>query len=230
MPSFNEIITADFDFAALKELFFKIYTNPTIEEFISHIRNFIEGLPPFVWAVILGGLGLVLSNFGKKILAIPSIILSAAFGFVMGYFALSPLLVSLVEKLEFLQSFVTIDPVVVGIICAAIGALLFLPLYFVGYVAGFAYSAYILSYPLFEKLIGEGAAPFAALGVLVGVVILTLMFRKWVEMCGTAVVGAYFVMLAVNQVVLLYAVVNYIIWGVLAVQGAVVQIKTRRRY
>jgi hypothetical protein len=68
------------------------------------------------------------------------------------------------------------------------------------------------------------------LSVAIGVVVVALIFRKWVEMCGTAIVGAYFVMLAINHIVLLYAVVNYVIWAVFAVQGAVIQIKTRRRY
>lgn len=230
MPTFEQIITAEFDFAAMKDLFFKIYTHPTIDGILSHVRNFIESLPPFVWAIMLGLVGLIFSNFGKKLLAIPSVLVSAAAGFLAGNFLLGPLLVSLVDKIEFLKSFISIDPIVVGIICAAVCAFLFLPLYFCGYTLGIGYCTYLLVYPLCEGLLGSSTAMIVGLGAAIGVVILAVIFRKWVEMCGTAIIGAYFVMLAINQIVLLYAVVNYIIWAVLAVQGAVIQIKTRRRY
>lgn len=230
MPTFEQIITAEFDFAAIKDLIFKIYTHPTIDGLLVHVRNFIEGLPPYVWAIMLGLVGLIFSNFGKKLLAIPSLLLSAAAGFIAGVFLLSPLLVSLVEKVEFLQQFISIDPIVVGIICAAICAFLFLPLYFCGYVVGIAYCTYLLVYPFTAALLGSETAMIIGLSVAVGVAVVAVIFRKWVEMCATAIFGAYFVMLAINQIVLLYAVVNYIIWAVFAVQGAVIQIKTRRRY
>ncbi len=230
MPTFEQIITAEFDFTAIKDLIFKIYTHPTVDGLLVHFRNFIESLPPFAWAIMLGLVGLIFSNFGKKLLAIPSVLLSAAAGFLVGNFVLAPLLISLLDKVEFLKEFISIDPIVVGIICAAIFAVLFLPLYFCGYVVGIGYCIYLLVYPLCAALFGAEVAMIIGLGAAVGVVILALIFRKWVEMCGTAIVGAYFVMLAINQIVLLYAVVNYIIWAVFAVQGAVIQIKTRRRY
>jgi len=230
MPTFEQIITAEFDFTAIKDLIFKIYTHPTVYGLLAHVRNFIESLPPFVWAIMLGLVGLIFSNFGKKLLAVPSILLSAAAGFLAGNFLLAPLLISFVEKVEFLQQYISIDPIVVGIVCAAICAFLFLPIYFCGYVSGIGYCTYLVVYPLVASALGAETAMIVGLAVAAGVVVLALIFRKWVEMCGTAIIGAYFVMLAINQIVLLYAVVNYVIWAVFAVQGAVIQIKTRRRY
>lgn len=230
MPTFEQIITAEFDLAAMKELIFKIYTHPHIDGILEHFRAFIESMPIFAWAAILGIVALVFSNFGKKLLAIPLIIGTAAVGYLGGAFLLAPRLEGFVAKYEFIQQFISIDSVVVGIVCAAVCAILFLPLYFLGYTAVIGYFTYLFVYPVCQIVFGDSLAMLIGLGAAATAVIFGFIFRKWVEMIATSVAGAYFVMLAIHLVVPMPMVVNLVIWGVFAVQGAIVQIKTRRRY
>ena len=85
MPTFEQIITAEFDFAAMKELIFKIYTHPYVDKAVQFVAEFVESISPFLWAGILLALGLVLSNFGKKLLAVPLVVGIAGIGFLGGY-------------------------------------------------------------------------------------------------------------------------------------------------
>ncbi len=230
MPTFEQIITAEFDFSAMKELLFKIYTHPYVDKAIQYVTEFAEGLPSLVWAGILLAIALVLSNFGKKLLAIPLVLGISAIGFLGGAVYLAPRMAAFVDGFEFLKSFISIDPVVVGIVFAAIGAVLFLPIYYVGYAGVFGYIAYLFVYPLCNTLFGSSTAMIIGLGAAVATAVVAFIFRKWVEMAVTSVVGSYIAMWAIYVVFPLPEIVNYIIWGAFAIEGLVVQIKTRRRY
>ena len=223
MPTFEQIITAEFDFSAMKELWFKLYTHPFVENLLQPIWAFIESLPPLAWAAIVGVLALVFSNFGKKLLLCPVFVGITALSFAGGATYIAPRLDALVGE------WIPIDPMVVGIVVGVIGAILFLPIYFCLFAAGIGYTVYLFVYPVALTLFGDTTAMIVGLGAAIAVVVVAFIFRKWVEMGLTAIIGAYIAMLAVNMVVLLPALYNYIIWAVLAVQGLVVQIKTRRR-
>ena len=230
MPTFEQIITAEFDFSAMKELIFKIYTHPYVDAAIQYIAEFAESISPYIWAAVLLTIGLVLSNFGKKLLAIPLLVGISGVGFLGGAVYLAPRMAAFVDGIDLLKAFISIDPVVVGIVFAAIGAILFLPIYYLGYAAGFGYLAYLFVYPLCDTLFGSSTAMMIGLGAAVGAAVVAFIFRKWIEMAVTSVAGAYIVMWAVYVVFPLPEIVNYIIWGVFAVEGLIVQIKTRRRY
>ena len=230
MPTFEQIITAEFDFAAMKELIFKIYTHPYVDGILQQVVNFIDSIPSIAWAGILALIGLVLSNFGKKLLPLPLFIGISAFGFFGGAVYLAPRLAAFVDSIEILKSFISIDPVVVGIIIAAISAILFLPIYFVGYAGGAGYLVYLFVYPLCATLFGSATAMIIGFGAAVAAVVVAFIFRKWIEMAITSVAGAYLVMWAVYVVLPLPEIVNCIIWGVFALEGMIVQVKTRRRY
>lgn len=230
MPTFEQIITAEFDFAAMKELIFKIYTHPYVDKAVQFVAEFVESISPFLWAGILLALGLVLSNFGKKLLAVPLVVGIAGIGFLGGAVYLAPRIAAFVDGVEFIKAFISIDPIVVGIVFAAIGAILFLPIYYLGYAAGFGYLTYLFVYPFCNTLFESSTAMIIGLGAAVAVAVVAFIFRKWIEMAVTSVAGAYIVMWAVYVAFPLPEIANYIIWAVFAVGGLIVQIKTRRRY
>lgn len=224
MPTIEQIITAEFDFAAIKELYFKLYTHPNVDGVLVHFRNFVESLSPFVWAAILAAIAVAFTFFGKKLLCLPIILGSFAIGFAGGAAYIGPRLANLVEQ------YVSIDPTVVGIVIGSVFALLCILVYFGFLALGVGYSVYLCVYPFFNLLLGAGTAPVASLAVGAAVVIAVFIFRKWFEMAATSVLGGFIMMHAVNAVVLLPLPVNIAIWAVFAVAGTVVQIKTRRKY
>lgn len=227
MPTIEQIITAEFDFAAIKELIFKVYTHPTVEGILDKLWGFIDTLPPMMWAIILASIGLVISNFGKKLLMLPVLVGITALGYIGGVIYVAPRLNAMIASILPIGA---IDASVLGIVLAAIGAILFLPIYFVGYAGCIGYAAYLFVYPLSATMFGPDMAMLIGLGAAAAVALLAFICRKWVEMAITAVIGSYLAMLAVNVVVLLPGTVNYIIWAVLALEGLIVQVKTRRRY
>ncbi len=229
MPTFEQIITAEFDFAAMKEFLFKVYTHPYVDGAIQKILSFADSISPLIWAGMLLAIALVLSNFGKKILALPLVIGISVIGFLGGAVIIAPRLSAFISTISILD-FLTIDPVVIGIIVAAIAAILFLPLYFVGYAAVFGYFTYLLVYPVCAAVFDTTTAMIIGLGAAITVVVVAYIFRKWVEMAGTAIVGGYIAMWALNALFLLPAIANYAIWVAFAAEGLIVQIKTRRRY
>ena len=227
MPTIEQILTAEFDFAAIKELIFKVYTHPTVEGILEKLWGFIDTLPPMTWAIILAAIGLVLSHLGKKLLMIPVLVGITALGYVGGAIYVAPRLSAMLA--DVLPAGI-IDPSIIGIAFAAVGALLFLPIYFAGYAGCIGYAAYLFVYPLSATMFGPDMAMLVGLGAAAAVALLAFICRKWVEMALTSLIGSYLAMLAINVVVLLPGTVNYIVWAVLALEGLLVQVKTRRRY
>lgn len=228
MPSIDQILAAEFGTNEIKELFFKVYTHPHIDGFIEPVRNFVESISPFAWGAMLGLVALVFILFGQKIIIAPVLLGSYVAAYAVGSTYIAPRLANFVEST--LPFDIPIEIGVVGIILGVIAVLLCVPLYFLALGLGGGYVCYYFAYPIFESFLGHQTAMIISLAILVAVGVALVIFRKWAERVLTSVGGAYLFMLAVNEIVLLPAVANYVIWGVVAVVGIFVQIKTRRRY
>ena len=227
LPSAEEIMTAEFGFDDIWNLLFKVYTHPHIEDILQPVRDFIASLSPFAWGALICLVALVFTFFGKKLIMLPVIVGSYVAAYAVGATYIAPKLAVLAEKLPF---DIPIEIGVVGVIIGAIAALLCVPLYFAVLSIGGGYAVHIVLCPIISAFDEGQTAIFISLAVALVVAILLLVFRKWVEMGATAVIGAYFFMLGVNEIILLPLAANYAIWATVAVAGLVVQIKTRRRY
>ena len=229
IPSFEELLTAEFGFDDIWNLIFKVYTHPHIDGFIQPVRGFIESLSPFAWGALLCLVALVFTFFGKKLIMIPVLFGSYAVAYAVGSTYIVPTLANFVAGLP-LPFDVPVEIGFVGIACGVVAAVLCVPCYFALLVLGSGYTVHMVAYPLVCAILGEGTGLIVSLGAALAVAVLVIIFRKWVEMGATAIVGAYFFMLGVNEIILLPFIVNCIIWFSVAVAGAVVQIKTRKRY
>ena len=227
MPSIHEIMTAEFGFNDIKDLIFKVYTHPHIEGLLQPVRDFIDSLSPFAWGALICLIALIFTFFGKKLIMLPVLLGSYAVAYAVGATYIAPKLATLAEKLPFE---VPIEIGVVGVIVGAVAALLCVPFYFAALSIGGGYAVHLLLYPIVSAFITGDVAMYISLGAAAVVAVLLLVFRKWTEMGATAVIGAYFFMLGVNEIMLLPLMANYAIWATVAVAGTVVQIKTRRRY
>ncbi len=225
IPSFEELVSAEFGFEEMKALFFKVYTYPAVDSVMEKVRAFIGGLSPIVLAAVLALIGLCFAFFGKRFMLIPTVLVGvAAVGFAGGYVFVAPRIDA------FIGGFIPISPLVVGTVVAVIAGVLFIPIYYLGLAASCTYITYLLTFPITTSMLGESLGMTVGLCIGIGVAFLVLILRKWVEMGATALLGGYLIMLGANCIVLLPAAVNYMLWGAFAVAGFVVQARVRKNY
>ena len=227
IPSVEEIMTAEFGFGDMWDLIFKVYTHPHIEGLLQPVRDFIASLSPFAWGALVCLVALVFTFFGKKLIMLPVLLGSYAVAYAVGSTYIAPKLIAYAQTLPFE---IPLEIGVVGVVCGAVAALLCVPCYFLALALGGGYSVYLVAYPLLLPILGADITMYASLGAALVVAVLLIVFRKWTEMGATSVIGAYFFMLGVNEIILLPLAANYAIWIAVAIAGIVVQIKTRRRY
>ena len=227
IPSAEEIMTAEFGFGDMWDLIFKVYTHPHIEGLLQPVRDFIASLSPFAWGALVCLVALVFTFFGKKLIMLPVLLGSYAVAYAVGSTYIAPKLIAYAQTLPFE---IPLEIGVVGVVCGAVAALLCVPCYFLALALGGGYSVYLVAYPLLLPILGADITMYASLGAALVVAVLLIVFRKWTEMGATSVIGAYFFMLGVNEIILLPLAANYAIWIAVAIAGIVVQIKTRRRY
>ena len=227
IPSLEEIMTAEFGFGDMWDLIFKVYTHPHIEGLLQPVRDFIASLSPFAWGALVCLVALVFTFFGKKLIMLPVLLGSYAVAYAVGSTYIAPKLIAYAQTLPFE---IPLEIGVVGVVCGAVAALLCVPCYFLALALGGGYSVYLVAYPLLLPILGADITMYASLGAALVVAVLLIVFRKWTEMGATSVIGAYFFMLGVNEIILLPLAANYAIWIAVAIAGIVVQIKTRRRY
>ena len=190
--------------------------------------GFIANIP-FGSALVFMVVGLLIALFGKRILGALKFVAAVIVGFGVGTLYLAPL-VSFVPQAW-----------IVGAVCAVVFALLFKVVYIVGLVAISGYSVYWVAFTAAVlpqvTAFTKGNMIYSAVAAVVAVV-LVLVLLKFVEKVYTAVLGAW--MITTNLVVVWDPrslgvltqndLILYIVMGVLALIGLLVQIKTRKRY
>ena len=189
--------------------------------------GFIASIP-FGSAIVFMVVGLLIALFGKRILGALKFVAAVIVGFGVGAIYLAPLV-------TFVPDFV------VGLVCAVVFALLFKVVYIVGLVALTGYSVY---WACFTAAVLPAVTAFTQNNMIfsaaaaVVAIVLVLVLLKFVEKVYTSVLGAW--MITVNLITIwdprslgvLVAndLILYIVMGVIALIGLIIQIKTRKRY
>ncbi len=225
MPTIQQIISAEFGFAQMKDLLFKLYTHPSVDSIMDKVRLFILEASPFILFAILVLIGAGFAFFGKRYVLIPAILVGVcAFAYVGGVAYLTPKINGIIG------AFFPLDSMIVGIVLAVIAGILFIPIYFFGIVGVGIYATYLLIYPVCLPMFGMGISALVGLAFGVGVAIFIFLFRKWFEMGGTALLGGYIIMLGINCIILLPLTLNYMLWGAVTLAGVIIQVKFRKRF
>ena len=234
---FQSVINAEFDFAAIWESIFGVWAALTASPTYIEIESFVSGLLTSVPGIAVTGVLLVLSLIqvfaGKKLLGFQKFVACFAVGFVYGVVFLAP----------FIETIVVIPHWVSGVVVGAIAALLCKPVYFLTYVGAAAYSMYFVCYSgeiLPELTVYTAGNMIYCLIAAAVAVVLVLLLRKWIEMLGTSMLGAWCAYLCIDTLagglVNIEAlaphieIVKWVIIGVIALVGFIVQVKTRRKY
>ena len=211
-------------------IFNQILANPTIDALLAQAKEILATVPAIAIVGVLLVLSLIEVFAGKKLFGLQKFIAFFAVGFVAGVCFVAPLV----------HSFFA-NALIVGLVVGVIAALLYRPIYFLGYVGGIGFVTY---YVLYNALVLPAAITVYTKGQLVVsivaavvVVVIALLLRKWLETLALAGIGAcgiwYSISLALTvcQIVLPYQ--NYImlaVVGIFTLVGFVVQVKTRKRY
>lgn len=234
---FTAVKQADFGFYELWEFFVNLYYSISkVPEMVDIWSGFRGSIDPFFGAVpyILIVLALVVAFFGKKIMPVLKFIGCAFVGFFVGLYFIHPLITELIA----------IPAWVTGIVISIIAAVLYRFLYVGAYAIGLGYCAYILFYSGFylrgENVEHTVAKAVVCLAIAVGVVVVAFIFRKYIEMAGTAILGGYLVSYIIRCMIYDYKALDFlqatpwaaaaVITLVIAIPAFIVQYKTRKQF
>ena len=227
---FGDLKEANFDFTAIGEWIGAVYDtvveNTTVLDIWNGGVSTLSFLAPYLLLIFLLG-SLVITFFGKKLSKPIEFIAIFVIAFCLGTCYISPLL----------DPFVELPHWIMGLIVAAVAAVLYRFVYIVLVVIAFGYSVYMIVYRpdvLTPLLSGNYVTALIAAAV---VLLLLFIFRNFTEAVGFAVFGAWLTALTVR------GFFDYTVWLgengyilvwiltlIVAIPGSIVQIKMRKKY
>ena len=233
---FIAVKEGSFGFYQLWEWFVNLYYSvtkaPDIMNIWTALMRFIDPIYEIVPYILLA-LCLVVDFFGKKLMPVLKFLACFFFGFIGGLYYIGPPLAEVV----------TVPAWVSGLVVAVVAAVLYRFVYYAAYAIGIGYCVYTLCYSGFY-IAGEiehtASKAIICLAIAVGAIVLGFIFRRHVEMIGTAILGSY-----LFSYVLRCFIYDYKAWDafdnipwfpaafitvIVAIPGVIVQYKTRRKY
>ena len=238
MDIINSFVDGSVTFGSLGEWIGGLFASVSAEgsaaaRYFEIAENFLAGVLPFAWIIpaALVLLSLIQVFAGKKLLGLQKFLASFAAGFALGATFVTPLVAGLG---------VAIEDWIVGVVVGAIAALLCKLVYFLAYVIAAGAAAYTLcvSGILPEVVSVYTKDMIVAIVVTVVVIVLALVLRKFIEMLGTAALGAWTLVLSIEALIAVFmptfacfeAWLFYVIMGVAGLVGFIVQVASRKRY
>lgn len=229
---FNGIINASYTFEDIWSKIKTVYTHVTevsCVDLVDSVKTALSGVVPFM-AYIIIALALLETFFGKKLIGIQKFVLSFVLGFLGGAAVVAPVISKLVEIPEWIS----------GLVVGVVAAVLCKIVYWLVYVFAAGYSVYMIllsgAYLEFITASTKGNQVIALAGAVVAIV-LALIFRNLIERAGTAALGAWGLVYGVKKLYDFTAlvpgaekIVGLVVFGVIALVGFIVQVKTRKRY
>ena len=232
---FNCIKEAKFTFDVIWQAIVSFFTDVFNGPDVSAVWNgFLDAVSSIYTVVLICAivLSLVMALFGRKLIGVIKFLAFFLLGFLLGAHLLTPLL----------PPEVALPGWIIGIVSALVLGVLSRFAYIAVYVIAFGYSAYVLTYHGFlltPDPVYSNTRALVSLGVAILVIVLLLVFKRFVEMLGTSVLGSW---LAVTALINLYDftawpvfdgaewLASLIFTGIVALLTFIFQVKTRRRY
>ncbi len=235
MPFFETVVNAGFGFEEIIAGIIAFYAAFMADVNVLAIWDvmwvYIEVVMSYV-PFILIGLCLVVLFLGKRLFSLLRFLSFFVVGFALGVYFLSPIILPFIPDLP---------TWVIGIVVGLLAAVLSKLLYFVLLIVVAGYSMYIV---IFRGMILPEIMTFAtgnmwvSLAFAVGVIVILLLLRKFVEMLGTSLLGAWGIVEGVRMLWdFAYVLFPGFEWlavlvatAVIGIIGFIVQFKTRVRY
>ena len=220
---FQKVAQAAYSFQDIGDFFKKLLLEGDIRTYYEKAIGFL----PDYYLYVLLAFSVLMAFFGKKLLGPQKFIAFLAVGFGAGEVYVAPLLVDILPSLPAWVS---------GLVVGVIAALLCKFLYWVAVAVAAGYSVFFVLYTDKFFTLPEPKQIIAAVAALV-VIVLVFIFLRFFERLGTAFLGGYLSAVLLMKAVDLsfipldIAVTKWIVVGVIALLGFLVQIATRsRRY
>lgn len=228
---FNKFKAGEFGYSALKDAITKF--DRTVAEhpdmsFIMDLLNSFASIIPYIMIASM----LLIAFFGKKLLPFVKFISFFAVGFGLGVNFIHPLIVDVISLPAWLSG------LLIGILAAIIYRLLYV-LFFATFTF---YGVFTICYSLLGTALDSfgDLKGFIFMAIAAVVMILAFVFRKYVEMLGTAALGGLVIAKLVANNIWDYTALEFlngeawiallVVTVVIALPGFIVQVKTRRRY
>jgi len=203
--------------------------------FMQETHRFIESImlpvAPFMPYIMLV-LYAIVAFAGKRIIGCLKLGSAFVVGYITGVYYLAPLPI-----------FTTVPSWILGLVVGVVAALLCKLLYTLSYIWVVGYGTYLVAYlgiflpEVFGFAIGNALSSLIVADV---VLVLSLIFKKWIEMAGTANLGAWGIAATIKLQIWPYTalpmfvgiewVADLILIALVALIGFTVQVKTRKRY
>lgn len=232
----SHLIGARFSFSYLWELLVDLYKSIISDANVLAVWDALKNLASSFWGAlpyILMVLGLVVALFGKKLDGVIKFIGFFVIGFFLGIYFLVPVI----------PSEVPIPGWVIGIVVGVVAAVMSRFLFVACYSVAVLYSVYRLCYHGFfldtQHEFSTGKA-ITALAVAAIILVLTLVFFRFVEMLLFSALGAWFITSGFGIAIIDLSAIPKLgdnswilevsIIGIITLLGFLFQFKTRRRY
>ena len=218
-------------FGYLKNMVTGTLADATVDGALTWVKNLLNPVWAYrFYAFML--LAIIVAFFGKRLLGLLKFLGAFALGFCAGESLLAPMISFIPDNWAW----------VIGLVVGLVAALLIKFLYYVIVIVGVGYGAYFCAYSatylpqVFNFTKGNW---IYALIVAAVAIILVLLLLKWLEMLGTSVLGGYWFALSLASVYNIctlpflanYGVIpHYVVMGIVALIGFIIQIKTRKKY
>lgn len=217
---------------AIVSLYYDITVNSDISVIWDSMMRSIEPIYKLVMTLLVVGC-VVIALFGKKMIGLLKFVFFFIIGFALGTHLLTPVI----------SEAVAIPGWIVGVVVALVAAVLYRFLYIALYTVIAGYGMYILAYHGFylqgESVYTTGKAVACLIAATIAVAVV-LIFKKYIEMLGTAVLGGWLASWVFANYIYnftFFSIFGGITWVAILVPaiiiaglGFVVQVKTRRRY
>lgn len=227
----NASFTFEMIWQEIVTIYFTITEQSTISTIWNGIMDAIAPIHTIAMSIVVL-FCLVVAFFGKRMLTILKFGILFVFGFALGTTFLSRLLPGDI-----------VPDWLLGLIVGLVAAVLYRFIYIIAYVGVAGYGMYILTfygyYLDLDATYSTGRLIACLIAAAVGIAV-SLIFRKYFEMIGTAVLGAWCATwVFANQVYnfTAFSIFEGVEWlamvipvVIISVLGGIVQIKTRKRY
>ena len=233
---FEALWQTRFGFAQIWEWIVGVYQSAIEMPGLVELRASIDGFFAQMLGVlpyILIALCIIVAFAGRKIISVLKFLCFFFVGFLFGAYYISPVL----------WTFVGVPSWAVGLAIGIVAAVLYRFVYYVLFASGMTLFVYVLCYTGFTFVppeVHSTSTAIACISIAVVVTVLAFVFRKYVEMLGTAILGGYLVFIIINFMIFDLYTVEFlshspwiaptVITAVVALPGFIVQYKFRKRY
>lgn len=227
---FADLAEARFDFVAMGDWINSVYENVIANTTVLDIWNggldSLSFLTPYITLVLLLG-SLVVTFFGKKLAEPVKFVSIFVIAFCLGTCYISPLL----------DPFIELPHWIMGLIVAAVAAVLYKFIYIFLIVSTIGYSVYMVVYraDVMTSLLSGNV--ISAIAVAAVVLLVLFLLRKYAELIGFSVFGAWLTALSIR------GFFDYTTWVeengwilivfltvIIAIPGAIVQFKMQKKF